>query len=326
MSSLDDFRALAHPKEEGAYRLGGSVCPGCRIARSHEGHLALLIDVVRTGTSTPRHFENLRYEPPHALEVVGARGKKRVEHLASLVCRTTESDLQAAFLRIAVALFNTRAVQLSEAELETRLDEFVVLFRALAHPANQTIQGLWCELAVVAWSRDVRIALASWHSHPTALHDFASGADRFEVKSCATGMREHALRLEQLHEAPGGRTLFASLIVQESDDGHSVADLCDVVLGRMDGDIELARRLETVVTQALGRQWRDAATRRFALEDARRGMRIYAAKDVPSVPQPIPPEVKQVHFVVDLSTTSAVTLARARKYSVFFKGILPGDG
>jgi hypothetical protein len=325
MSALDQFRALTLPKGEGSFRLGNSVCPGCRIALSHEGHLALLIAVVQTGTSTPRHFENLRYDPPRTLEVIGSRGSKRVERLATLVCRTTDEDLQAAFLRIAVALLNTTAVQLSETELETRLDEFVVLFRTLGRPATQTVQGLWCELAVVVWSRDIWTALASWHSSPAALHDFASGADRLEVKSCATGLREHALRLEQLHEAPGGRTLIASLVVHEFDAGHSVADLCDVLLARFDGDIELTRRLETVVTQSLGREWREAATRRFDLDDARRGLRLYDAREVPTIPQPIPAEVKHVHFVVDLSTTSDLTLANARKCSRFFKAMLPDD-
>ena len=109
------------------------------------------------------------------------------------------------------------------------------------------------------------------------------------------------------------------------DDGHSVADLCDVLLARFDGDIELTRRLETVVTQSLGRGWREAATRRFDLGGARRGLRLYAATEVPTVPQPIPPEVKHVHFVVDLSTTSDLSLANARKCSRFFKAVLPDD-
>lgn len=322
---LDDFRALPIPKGEGSFRLGGAVCPGSRIAVSHEGHLALLIDVARTGTSTPRHFENLRYAPPRALEVLSADADKRVEHLAALVCRTKDADLQAAFLRIAVALLDTHAHKLGEAELETRLDELVSLFRALGRPATQTIQGLWCELAIVVWSRDVRMALASWHSSPRALHDFASGADRLEVKSCATGMREHAMRLEQLQEAPGGRTIIASLVVTESDEGETIDELCGLVLARVENNIELTRRLETIVTQSLGRDWREAATRRFSLEDARRGLRVYAAGDVPTVPQPIPPEVKNVHFVVDLSTTTDLPLSNARKFGPFFDGILPDD-
>ncbi|MBL0197033.1 MAG: PD-(D/E)XK motif protein [Myxococcales bacterium] len=324
MSSLDAFRALSLPTGEGSFRLGDPVCAGCRLAVSHEGHLALLIDVVRTEASNPRHFENLRYEPPRELEVIG-RGGRRRQPLAALVCRTKDEGLQSAFLRIAVALLDTSAAKLTEGELETRLDENVNLFRALGRPASQTIQGLWCELAVVLWSADVRLALASWHSSPRALHDFVAGPARLEVKSCGTGMREHALRLEQLQEAPGGRTLLASLVVGESDDGETVGDLCDAVLARVDHDIELKRRLETIVTQSLGRDWREAASRRFALEEARRELRIYDARQVPTVPQPLPAEVKHVHFVVDLSTTTAMSFGTARELGGFFEGILPGD-
>lgn len=240
-----------------------------------------------------------------------------------LACRAKERDLQGAFLRIAIALLDTNDEKLSEAVLEARLDELVSLFRALSRPAAQTVQGLWCELAVVAWSRDPRIALASWHSSARALHDFAAGPDRLEVKSCGTGIREHTVSLEQLQDAPGGQTLIASLVVEETDEGESVEDLQALVLARVAGDIELARRLETIVVQSLGRDWRDAATRRFSLESARAALRLYSARSVPTIPQPLPPEVKQVRFVVDLSTTTAISIERAAAISPFFAAIAP---
>jgi len=320
---LDAFQSLARPHTEGAFGVGEPVCPGCRLAVTFEGHLALLIDVTRTGTSNPRRFENLVYDPPRPLEVFSAGGTKRVEHFATLVCRTMDEGLQAAFLRMVVALLGTAAEKLTEGELETRLEELVNLFRALGRPATQTIQGLWCELAVVLWSTDPREALAGWHSSPRALHDFAAGPDRLEVKSCSTGMREHALRLEQLQEAPGGRTLIASVVLSEADDGATIGDLCRAVVERVSDDAELKRRLETIVTQSLGRDWREAATRRFDLHDARQYLRFYDVRDVPTVPQPVPVEVKHVHFTVDLSTTEPLPFATARQLGSFFQKILP---
>jgi hypothetical protein len=281
------------------------------------------MSVIPTGTSTPRHFENLRYEPPRDLEVHGENGAKRLERLATLVCRTKDAALQAAFLRIALALFDTTSERLTEAELEVRLDELVRLFRALGKPATQTIQGLWCELAVILFSADPTHALASWHSSPRALHDFAGGADRLEVKSCGTGMREHALRLEQLQEAPGGRTLIASIVLDGVEEGETVEDLCELIVERVDHDLELRRRLETIVTHSLGRDWKEAANRRFSLEDARRSLRLYDARTVPSVPQPIPSEVRHVSFTVDLSTTEALPLETARELGPFFAKIVP---
>lgn len=325
MSTLDELHALPTPSGPGVYSLGGLVCAGCRLAVTHERFLALLIDVERTGTSTPRRLENVLYLPPHALEVVGAATGKRVEHLAVLVCRSSEPELESMFLRLAKALLDGGPRKLSEADLESRIDELVTLVRALSQPGRLTIQGLWCELAIVAWSRDPKQTLASWHSSSRALFDFEQGPDRLEVKSCATGLREHTIRLDQLQEAPGGRTLIASLTVQETEDGESVEDLCDLIRKRVWGDVELTRRLETVVAQSLGDQWREVASRRYSLQAARQSLRVYPAACVPSVSRAIPAEVSNVQFVVDLSTTDAVSLEAARSLAPFFDHVLPGD-
>lgn len=322
---MEAFRAIGLPTAPGAVRLGPEACPGCRVGKTTQGDLALLIDVAGTGASTPRRLQNLLYEPPQLLSVHSEGGKVRLEHLAVLTCRTSEVPLQVAFLRIAQALLDGGTGSLTETVLEGRLDELVVLFRALGRPAKQTVQGLWCELAMIAWSMDPRLALASWHSGPRALHDFEATPHRLEVKSCATGLREHGLRLEQLQEAPGGRTLFASILVEETDCGMTVRELCDHILSRVGDDAELKRRLETIVTHSLGRDWQEAATRRYLLAKARADLRVYRASRIPSVPGPIPAEVKHVHFVVDLSTTETLALADARAIAPFFRDLLPPD-
>lgn len=323
MSARDQIEALSRPSAPGAFALGLELCRGCRLAVTHEGFVALAIAVPTDGSSNPRHLVNLVYDPPRELEVVTSDGGRRVETFATLICRTKEPAIEDAFLRISLALLDSAQGGLSEADLERRLDELVSLFRALNQPATQTIQGLWCELAVVVWSSDPRVALSAWHSSPRALHDFASGADRLEVKSCGTGLREHALRLEQLQEAPGGRTILASVLVDETeDDGETVADLVEQIGERVERDKELKRRLETIVTHSLGRDWREAASRRFSLERARSSLRLYDARDVPTIPMPIPTAVKHVSFTVDLSDTNDLPLEEARSRGSFFVAVL----
>lgn len=324
MSARAAFQNLVVPSIPGAFGLGAEVAPGCRIAVTHEGLLALAVTVPATNASTPRRFENLSYDPPRELRIVTPTAH-REETLATLVCRSGDVAVQDAFLRIALAMLDAPDAPLTEAQLEHRLDELVSLFRALQKPATQTIQGLWAELAVVLWSPDVRAALAAWHSSPRALHDFAAGADRLEVKSCGTGLREHALRLEQLHEAPGGRTLFVSIIVASDDDGETVSDLVAAIRARLGKDAELVRRLETIVTHSLGREWREAAAQRFSLSDAARGMRLYDARTIPTIPGPVPVEVKHVTFTVDLSTTEFLSRFEARAASPFFAAIIAPD-
>jgi hypothetical protein len=136
-------------------------------------------------------------------------------------------------------------------------------------------------------------------------------------------MREHELRLEQLHEAPGGRTIFASILVSETDDGSTVSDLRALILERIGNDLELIRRLEAIVTQSLGRDWREAANRRFDLDAAREDLRLYLATQIPTIPQPLPAEIKHVRFVVDLSSIEAMLLTDARDVGDWFRDILP---
>ncbi len=321
MSPREALQALTAPSKAGAFALGPELCSGCRLAKTHEGLSALALAVTPSGTSTPRRLPTLHYDPPRALEIVGDAGR-RIESFATLACRTKDAAIEDAFLRIARALLDSPGGGLTEAALERRIDEFVCLFRALSKPATQTIQALWCELAVVLWAPEPRVALRAWHSAPPALHAFASGPDRLEVKSCSTGLHDYALRLEQLHEAPGGRTLFVSILADEDDEGSTVSDLVGLVLARVGTDVQLRRHLETTVTRSLGREWSEAANKRFSLVKARRGLAVYDARDIPTVPGPIPTEVKHVAFTVDLSGTTPLSRRDARARGGFFAHML----
>lgn len=88
MTALDDFRALALPSAADAFRLGAQLCPRCRVAKSHQGLLAIAIEVESTGSSTARRLQHLTYDPPRTLEVHAADGTIRKEVLALLVCRS----------------------------------------------------------------------------------------------------------------------------------------------------------------------------------------------------------------------------------------------
>ena len=323
VTPLAALARLSRPSRRGAYALGKTICHHCRIALTHDGFVALVIDVVPTGASVGHQLENLRYDPPRELEIIGPTGKSKIERRAALVCRSSDASLKEAFVRLATALLDTDGAKLGEDVLRDRIDELVSLFRGLSRPAEQTIQGLWTELAIVAWSHNPVAACTAWHSGPRALHDFAGGADRLEVKSCSVDLREHVLRLDQLLEHPGGRTLFASMVVREADDGASVQDLADLVVERVGANAEVKRRLHTIVARSLGEHWRESATRRFDLDDARAKLRFYAASALPTIPRPIPSEINNVSFTIDLSSVPYAPLAEARKMGPFFAELLP---
>jgi hypothetical protein len=325
VSALAALAKLSRPSRRGGYALGEALDKHCRLALSHEGYVALVLDVVPTGASFGHQLENLHYYPPRDLEIIGPKGKAEIAKRAVLVCRSNDPSLKEAFLRLAVALLSIGGDRLTEDVLRDRIDELVSLFRAMARPAEQTVQGLWAELAMIAWSADPVAACVAWHSQPRALHDFGGGADRLEVKSCSTGTREHSLRHEQLLELPEGRTLLASLIVRDAPEGASVEDLCAIVQARTGGDLELRRRVEAIVTRSLGRDWREAATRTFALEEARSSLKVYLAETVPTIAQPIHPAISNISFTVRLEGIEDTGIATARGIRPFFRALLPVD-
>ncbi len=323
MTLADDLRGLPRPSSEGSFTLGPPLSPWCRLARGVRGGCVLLIDVEPTGASTPRRLKQLTFLPPQPVEIRDADGAARIEKAALLVCESEQPDLVALFLRLVGVLLDGSGPRPREEELEQRIDQLSSLLRALDRPGEQTVQGLWGELAIVAWSANPRVALAAWHSGARAMFDFEALPDRLEVKTCRTALREHALRYEQTQELPGGVTVFASLVLEASTDGVSVRDLVDTILERVGHDAELRRRLETIVTRSLGRDWRDGSATRFSEDRARGELRLYDAGQLPRLPGPLPAEITQVRYVLDFSTTSPLRSAALRATAPFFADALP---
>ncbi|MCA9591048.1 MAG: PD-(D/E)XK motif protein [Myxococcales bacterium] len=324
MNALGEIHALPTPRGKALYSIGPRWTPIARLARSREGFPALLITTSGTGPSSPRRLAQLIYEPARPLEISARKGK-RTERLAVIECRAQDESLQQVFFRILAALLDVPARPGIEGlQLEQRIDELVDLFRAVQRPGSSTLQGLWAELAIILWSLDPVTALAAWHSSARALHDFASGAHRLEVKSSLRGLREHHVRMDQLNEMPHGRTLFASILLQAGESGTSLDALLLSIQKRLGrANVEATRRLESIVLLSLGTSWQEGDTARFDLEEAQASLRFYAARDLPRPAQPIPPEVREVAFTLDFSTTPALSLAQARRVDDFFRAMVP---
>lgn len=241
--------------------------------------------------------------------------------MAVLECRSSDELLAEHFFRIASALLIDGSGAPTEEAVEQAIDAIVTLFRAIQRPGERTIQGLWGELAIIAWAPEPKKALAAWHSSPRALHDFSAGNERLEVKSTARELREHSFRLEQLSRHGGAQTVVASFLLTAMDDGLSVNDLVRQITERVGGG-EPERRLVTMVAQSLGAEWRDADLVRFDSHSARERLRLYLAEQIPSVASPVPIEVKDVRFVVDLSSVPGLDREAARNHGALFSALL----
>lgn len=321
MTLWETFTSLPRPSAKGFYTVQHRT-DRFRVGRSYENHPAILIEFAEpSSASLPRRLANLMYSPATMVDLAGSDGGHHRAHLAILECRTADEALGAYFFRVASSVLLDETAAFTEQGFENALDALAILFRSLQRPGVRTIQGLWTELAIIFWAADPVAAMSSWHSSPHALHDFAAGSYRLEVKSSLKGLREHTVLLDQLATMGPGATIFASVLLDDADDGASIFDLVETITARIGHDS--AARLETIVAGSLGNNWREAGDIRFSLESARTSLRLFAAGDVPTIPQPIPPEVKNVGFTVDLSGTPHLELADARARGELFEQVLP---
>lgn len=322
MGFWEVFSSLPRPSQEGAYTVESREAE-YRVARSAEDFPALIIEFGHRASSTPRRLANLAYIPPSSVEVIAGDGSVASAQLAVLECRSIDPELSQYFFRITRAILIENEGAANETGFEHALDTLVRLFRALRRPATRSVQGLWAELAIIYWSKDPHVAISSWHSTPTALHDFGSGACRLEVKSTQRPVREHHFRLNQLIVSQAGNTLVASLLLKDGHNGESVRSLADLITDRLKGSSESAARLEAIIAESLGADWKTSDDVRFLLDEALRTFRVYNAGDIPSIPEPLPVEVKDVHFVADLSGLHPLNLASVRNLAPLYAQLLP---
>lgn len=325
MDLWSTYRALPCPSSEAAFTIAHGV-GALRLARSYANQPALLIATNGSGL-TPRRLANLTFAPPLEMVVARADGGSERARFAVLICTAEDAELERYFCRVLGAFFGevgaASVTPPTAQDIERTLDGITALFSALHRAPMQSVHGLWGELAIVAWAKDPEVAISAWHSVPTALHDFALGAYRLEVKSTLARLREHHFQLDQLSSSTTGETIIASLMLQQSSRGLSVFDLAEQI-GERVGD-EATARLETIIADCLGRDWRDADADdvRFDLGATRQTLRLYRAEDVPSVPQPLPAGIKRVEFVSDLSNAHELPIAAARARSPLYSATLP---
>ena len=241
--------------------------------------------------------------------------------LAVLECYASERRLASYFFRIVAETLVPEAAVGIESRFEAAVDTVISLFKALQQPGSRTIQGLWAALAMIAYSTNPQVALSSWHSNPRALHDFASGVSRLEVKSTLRDLREHTFLLDQLILGGEGAIVIASLILREIDGGCSIFNLVAAIKARLSSP-EAKRRLDTIVADALGAGIAEVDDHMYDLDGARMSLCLFQASDVPRTPA-APPEVKDVSFTADLSTTRQLPLEDARRISTQFADLLP---
>ena len=285
--------------------------PNYRIGRDSEGHPALLIAPLLSSDSilvNPVELRNVSFRPRCTCRVRLEGASDTEETLAVLKCTTDDEMLREHFLRSVSGLIAVLPDTPDEADVAGAVNRLVELFRALETPPRTSLQGVWCELFLIAQATRIRQAAVAWHAEPRALYDFVSGGQRVEVKAAIGPHRTHHFRLEQLLPQRGVEVVVASFVLEESGRGISIAGLWDMVSSRNELTVSLRERLFKILALSLGRDWRKAGHVTFDPHVAEKNLRLYDASAIPAVDPKLPAEVTEVHFKSEL--TDVAMLAR----------------
>ena len=229
---------------------------------------------------------------------------------AIIHCTGDDPTLQIYFLRVASTILISLKNRPTQSEVAHAMDRFIELFRAMAKPARKSVQGLWAELFLIAQSRQPAILVDAWHTLPEDRYDFAMDNQRIEVKSFSRSTRQHHFSLEQLHPPQGVHTLIASLLVEHSQAGESIADLRETIQPNLSSNSNLLLHLDTVIALTLGDGWQQADEACFDQRLAQESLAFYEAAAIPSVNPDLPSGVSGVHFRSDLTGIPTVEVSR----------------
>lgn len=329
MLNLDAlFASLkAIPSPEGSHILASPV-PGFenhRLARDVQGSPLILIAVPRGRARTrpvPIKLEHLSVQHDMECRISGTDGVVEEGLFTVIACQGEDPALHTYFLRVLESVVMLLGPIPSRSDITRAVFSLAELFRAMTASPTKSIQGLWAELFVIARAADASVLVEAWHTTPEDRYDFNRSNQRVEVKSGAGRMRIHHFSLEQLHPPTGTTALIASLFVEKAGAGTSLAELLDQVRHRIGNNLDLLMQVDKIVGMTLGSSWRHAMDARFDYELARHSLAFYDTAAVPSISPLVPPEVSNVHFTADLSTSSFADVIQHRLAGGLFQATL----
>lgn len=137
-----------------------------------------------------------------------------------ITCEDTSENLRKIFVYSVSSVLGSG----SDKSPFDLVNSLVELFRQKS-PVSRSVIGLWGELLFILSVQDLDDAVLAWHSEPTQLRDFVFASRAVEVKTSSSSKRCHIFRLEQVSTA-GTNDLLCSILVERSDHGESVFQLC----------------------------------------------------------------------------------------------------
>ena len=216
-------------------------------------------------------------------------------------CTGEDTTLHDYFLKVASTIFISLKNQPTQSNVAYAINQLIELFRAMANPPRKSVQGLWAGLFLISQACQPAILVDAWHTVPEDRYDFAMNDQRIEVKSFLGDIRRHHFSLEQLHPPEGIKAIVASVSIESSQAGVSIADLREKIQTCLGSNLDKLLHIDRVIAHTLGDARQQASDARFDERIAEEALAFYETSKIPSVSPDLPTGVSEVRFRSDLT-------------------------
>jgi len=325
MNIVKEFCSLQIPKEKGsdfnAVQLKQYAF--AKIGVNKFGFPVILIDSKSDKTFLTQKNIRLEYlELNHNLECkISEKGNSKYSNFTIIIFKSNELTLQKYFLGIAENLLNELTKNPSQDEVYNTFRGFIEIFRAMSNPPKTTVQGLWCELLLIATSKNPQTLLEFWHNMPEEKFDFNADIEKIEVKSSSSLERKHIFTSDQLNSPKGKEILIASIFARQSANGKNIADLMDSIKSKVDNVI-LLDKLSSIVGATLGNALEQGLRVKFDYDLAKDSINYYQSSKISKIEEiHIPSKVSELKYKSDLTKVETVIPHKISLIDRLFSGV-----
>lgn len=241
---------------------------------------------------------SVQYSMPCSL--VLPNGSCEEKTLTALVCTTVDSQERSYFFHAAEIVLHIVGPDPNLHSVVSAAEHLANLFQRLRRPARQTVTGIIGELFLIGICVSPRHAIQAWRCATDDRYDFSIDEVRLEVKASRERARRHYISYEQCDPPAGALGILASVFVESSGGGMSLAELIESIEVRLKGHNASILRLHEVVADTLGQTLVTSLGERFDWQLAEQSLQFYELSDIPAIRGPLPRGVSQVRFRTDL--------------------------
>lgn len=319
MNLIEQFDTLEIPDHSGG-KVFTAVSipkyPDFRIAVDGDANPVLLLSVVNpVRTLALKNFRLKYLQLAQNIECkITENGQTSFQTFTVITFTSTDRHLQEYFLRISETLVKSLKAKPTQEQVVETLNRFIEVFRALSDTPSNTVQGLWAELFIIDVSANPITLLNYWHNIPEEKFDFNSGHEKIEIKSSGNLERIHTFSSAQLNPPEDTQVLLGSVFIRPSSTGQSIQNLVDSISNKLQGDIELMDKINTVVIRTLGSSLEQSIKMKFDYQVASDSLNYYRHQDIQKIEEiSIPNEVTEVRYKTDLTAVEPIDISELKE-------------